>query len=113
MAALHAPESGDHLVAETLFQGVLAVEVVEEGSADGLVLFGGQGSGAMIEILQRLGRGRLDLQLILICGRNQGVEGRPRRYKARIPVYVDGFTSEVPYYMNLSDFLSASLARGA
>ena len=70
----------------------------------GLVLFGGQGSEAILEIAERLDRSGLDVQLILICGRNQKLAQEMRRRKLRIPSFVVGFTREVPYYMCLSDF---------
>ncbi len=66
----------------------------------GLVLFGGQGSGVMLEIAERLP----DTQLILICGRNQKLAGQLRALPASAPRLVEGFTSEIPYYMHLSDF---------
>jgi hypothetical protein len=70
----------------------------------GLVLFGGQGSGAMLEIASRLDRSGLPLQLILICGRNEKLAARLRGAGHKIPRLVEAFTTEVPYYMHLSDF---------
>jgi 1,2-diacylglycerol 3-beta-galactosyltransferase len=69
-----------------------------------LVLFGGQGSSAMIEIARRLDRSGLALQLILICGRNQELRRKLNRLEYRVPHFIEGFTSEVRYYMHLSDF---------
>jgi hypothetical protein len=66
----------------------------------GLVLFGGQGSKVMLEIAERLS----DIQLILICGKNTGLADRLRALPARAPRCVEGFTSEIPYYMSLADF---------
>jgi UDP-N-acetylglucosamine:LPS N-acetylglucosamine transferase len=66
----------------------------------GLVLFGGQGSKVMLEIAERL----VDTQLIFICGKNSGLADRLRALPARAPRYVEGFTSEIPYYMSLADF---------
>jgi len=66
----------------------------------GLVLFGGQGSKVMLEIAERLA----DTQLILICGKNTGLAERLRALPVRAPRYVEGFTSEIPYYMSLADF---------
>jgi hypothetical protein len=66
----------------------------------GLVLFGGQGSKAMLEIAERLA----DVQLILICGKNAGLADRLRALPAKAPRYVEGFTSEIPRYMSLADF---------
>jgi UDP-N-acetylglucosamine:LPS N-acetylglucosamine transferase len=70
----------------------------------GLVLFGGQGSRVMIEIADRLGNTPARLQLILICGRNNGLAERLRRMTTENPKHVEGFTAEVPYFMSLSDF---------
>jgi 1,2-diacylglycerol 3-beta-galactosyltransferase len=66
----------------------------------GLVLFGGQGSGVMLEISERL----RDTQLILICGRNEKLAARLKEQRADAPRFVEGFTQEIPYYMYLSDF---------
>ena len=66
----------------------------------GLVLFGGQGSGVMLEISERL----RDTQLILICGRNEKLAARLKAQRADAPRFIEGFTQEVPYYMHLSDF---------
>ncbi len=70
----------------------------------GLVLFGGQGAWVMKSIAKRLARSGLDLQLILVCGRNDQLAAALHRCTWRMPVFVEGFTREVPYYMHLSDF---------
>jgi len=70
----------------------------------GLVLFGGHGSQAMLEIAERLDRSALDLQLILICGRNEKLASALRAAKSRLPRYVEGFTTQVNRYMQLADF---------
>lgn len=68
-----------------------------------LVLFGGQGSGVMVEILERLNRSGLPLQVILICGKNDKLAARLKAMPAVVPRFIEGFTNEVPYYMRLSD----------
>ncbi len=70
----------------------------------GLVLFGGQGSNAMREIAERLDAVHLDLQLIFLCGRNEKLAETLRRRRGRLRSFVEGFTKEVPFYMQLSDF---------
>ena len=70
----------------------------------GLVLFGGEGSSAMLEIARRLQSAAGQLQLILICGRNEKLAAQLRAMPSRFPMFVEGFTREVPYYMHLSDF---------
>ncbi len=69
-----------------------------------LVLFGGQGSSAMLDIAKRLGNSDLGLQLILICGRNERLASRLRSLKTKTPMFVEGFTTQIPYYMRLADF---------
>ncbi len=70
----------------------------------GLVLFGGYGAKAMLEIADRIEGSSLPVQLIFICGKNErlarALGGRPHR----MPRFVEGFTKEVPYYMQVSDF---------
>jgi hypothetical protein len=70
----------------------------------GLVLFGGQGSQQMVQIDQRLGMSTLPIQLIFICGKNAQLERELRSKKSLLPSLIYGFTTNVPYYMQLSDF---------
>jgi 1,2-diacylglycerol 3-beta-galactosyltransferase len=70
----------------------------------GLVLFGGEGSSVMYSIARQLGNSSLDLQLILICGRNEKLKRRLKALKTRNKLFVEGFTKQVPYFMHLSDF---------
>jgi UDP-N-acetylglucosamine:LPS N-acetylglucosamine transferase len=65
----------------------------------GLVMFGGQGSNAMLEIARKL-----DIQLICICGKNEKLAARLRALKRSSPMVVEGFTKQVRYYMALADF---------
>jgi 1,2-diacylglycerol 3-beta-galactosyltransferase len=67
----------------------------------GLVLFGGEGSSVMLEIAKRI---TARAQFIFICGKNQKLAERLRRLPTTFPKYVEGFTSEIPYFMHLSDF---------
>jgi UDP-N-acetylglucosamine:LPS N-acetylglucosamine transferase len=70
----------------------------------GLVLFGGEGSTEMVRIAKALNRVGDSIQLILLCGKNAAVAAELRSLDPRIPMRVEGFTREVPYYMELSDF---------
>jgi 1,2-diacylglycerol 3-beta-galactosyltransferase len=70
----------------------------------GMILFGGQGSTEIERIARRLDRSKLDVQLIAMCGRNQRVAATLRRLSTRIPIHVEGFTSEIPHFMSLCDF---------
>jgi 1,2-diacylglycerol 3-beta-galactosyltransferase len=70
----------------------------------GLVLFGGEGSPEMLKIAAALNRDDSPVQLIALCGRNDAVANRLRALPRRIPIHVEGFTREIPFYMELADF---------
>jgi 1,2-diacylglycerol 3-beta-galactosyltransferase len=66
----------------------------------GLVLFGGEGSAAMREIAQQLP----DRQLLAICGKNAKLRAALEAMPRHAPMFVEGFTKEVPRYMQLADY---------
>jgi len=70
----------------------------------GLVLFGGEGSTEMVRIAKALNRAEIGIQLILLCGNNHAVAAELRELDRKIPMFVEGFTREIPMYMGLSDF---------
>jgi len=70
----------------------------------GIVLFGGHGSGTMLNIVKRINATSVKVQLILICGKNQKLQNAIKSVKTRFPMFVEGFTQNVDYYMALSDF---------
>lgn len=70
----------------------------------GLVLFGGQGSGTILQIAKNLNASKAKLQLILICGKNQKLVTAANALQPRFPMFVEGFTREVHSYMALADF---------
>jgi len=66
----------------------------------GLVLFGGQGAAAMLGIARRLD----NRQLLFICGHNDKLRARLEAMPRRAPAFVEGFTRDVPRYMQLADY---------
>ncbi len=94
------------------FYQPLEVDVAAERTAagldpstpTGLVLFGGYGTGVMKDILRRLDESGLNLQLILIAGRNESLKKQLEAQPSRIRKHVVGFTSEIPRWMKLSNF---------
>jgi UDP-N-acetylglucosamine:LPS N-acetylglucosamine transferase len=70
----------------------------------GLILFGGHGSKEILKIADRLNRAALHLQLIIICGKNEKLAAALRARNFRFPVFIEGFTSRVNFYMQLADF---------
>lgn len=69
-----------------------------------LVLFGGHGSSAMLNIARRLQGSELQVQMIMICGHNERLAQTLRQMPQTKPMFVEGFTKKVDYYMSLSDF---------
>ena len=66
----------------------------------GVVLFGGQGSSAMLRIATQLH----DVPLILLCGHNRALATRLRKLPSTAPRVVVEHTTEVARYMRLGDF---------
>jgi 1,2-diacylglycerol 3-beta-galactosyltransferase len=69
-----------------------------------MIMFGGEGSRAMLPMARQLDASGLDLQIIAICGKNHKLEAAMREMPRRIKMHVFGFTREVPKLMQLSDF---------
>ena len=70
----------------------------------GLVMFGGQGSAAMIEIAKKLDHSSKQLQLIFLCGHNLELATKLRNLGLTRPAVIEGFTTQVDYFMSLADF---------
>ncbi|MEO1385929.1 MAG: glycosyltransferase [Cyanobacteria bacterium J06634_6] len=82
---------------------------LDSDAVTGLVMFGANGSKAMLGVARQLERLGDRLQLIFICGRNKSVEEalqelpsiQKRAVQKRAVV---GFTEDIPSYMQLADF---------
>jgi 1,2-diacylglycerol 3-beta-galactosyltransferase len=70
----------------------------------GIVLFGGYGTSVMRSILRDLDRSGLPLQLILIAGHNEKLRRALEATPTAMPRHIEGFTREIPYFMQLADF---------
>ena len=70
------------------------------GIPTGLVLFGGEGSDEMLNIARALD----GTQLIMLCGKNERIAARLRAMDRPAAMAVQGFTRDVPLYMELADF---------
>src|SRR2546422_140251 len=57
----------------------------------------------LVTILTDIARS-LDTQLISICGKNEKLAEKLRMLPRSTPMFVEGFTRQVPYYMRLADF---------
>ena len=68
-----------------------------------LLMFGGEGSPKIQSIAESLNASGLDLQIIAIAGKNTKLEAKLRAMKTRVPMHVEGFTKEVPRFMQIAD----------
>jgi UDP-N-acetylglucosamine:LPS N-acetylglucosamine transferase len=75
----------------------------------GVVMFGGQGSQQMLRIARELD----DVQLILMCGRNELLVNQCRTLRRAAKQAVVGFTDEVADMMRLADFFIGKPGPGA
>jgi 1,2-diacylglycerol 3-beta-galactosyltransferase len=66
----------------------------------GLLMFGGEGNNVMVEIARNLDR----RQLIAICGKNTGLKTKLDALPHHAKLHVEGFTKEVPRFMQLADY---------
>lgn len=78
-----------------------------------MVMFGGAGSTAMRTIAHLLDASGLGVQLIAVCGNNERLEASLRAARRRMPMYVTGFTPEVPRLMRLADFFIGKAGPGS
>src|SRR5277367_4127750 len=73
---------------------------LEPDRPTGIVMFGGHGSKAMSRIAKKLD----DTQLILVCGHNSSLADELRSMPSAAPRAVIGFSTQIRYFMQLSDF---------
>jgi 1,2-diacylglycerol 3-beta-galactosyltransferase len=70
----------------------------------GLVLFGGQGSNDSVRVARALNQPGSSVQLIVLCGRREESLRELRAMDLHVPMHIEGFTREIPHYMQLADF---------
>ena len=70
----------------------------------GLVMFGGEGSMDLVKVAKALNHEKSGVQLILLCGKHDAAARTLRALPPHIPMFIEGFTREVPAYMELADF---------
>lgn len=70
----------------------------------GVVLFGGHGSPAMVQIAKQVEEIPSRVQLIMLCGHSRKILEQLRKLRLSKRMVLEGFTSNVHYYMALADF---------
>ena len=78
-----------------------------------LVMGGGEGAGNISDIVFELNKSDLDMQLIVICGRNEALKKKLADSKLRFPSNIIGFTNDVPSVMSASDVIVTKGGPGA
>jgi hypothetical protein len=69
-----------------------------------LISFGGQGSMDVVKVARAINRCPSEVQMIVLCGRHEEAMRKLRAIRHRVPVHIEGFTTEVPALMRLADF---------
>ncbi|MDP9171326.1 MAG: galactosyldiacylglycerol synthase [Acidobacteriota bacterium] len=69
-----------------------------------LLMFGGEGSSKMLDIVRQLDASGMELQIIAVCGKNKNLRAALEAMPRRMPIHIEGFTREVPRFMRLADF---------
>lgn len=105
------PASG--LIVHPRFYQAPGVDVARERKRLGLspdrptacIMYGGGGAGRMADIARALCGIDRKIQAIFLCGRNQDLAQRISALPLPYPHVIQTFTSRVPYYFSISDFL--------
>lgn len=77
-----------------------------------LLVGGGEGMGRLFNIATAISDARLPLQLIVIAGRNPGLEKRLKAFEWQIPVKITGFVTNMPDWMRASDLIITKAGPG-
>ena len=86
---------------------------LKPGLPTGIVMFGGHGSAAMLEIAKRLDGISNPVQLIFLCGHNLELAAKLRNLGLRMPALIEGFSTQVEYFMSLADFFIGKAGPGS
>lgn len=79
----------------------------------GLFLYGGYPPGRLLKLAKQLDRLKVKAQLIFICGKNRALQQSLTNLTTGYKKIVLGYCNDVPYYMQLADFLVGKSGPGA
>jgi 1,2-diacylglycerol 3-beta-galactosyltransferase len=77
-----------------------------------LMVGGGDGMGPLAKTAYEIDASGLDLGLVIICGRNQKLKSTLESHKWENPVFIYGFTKEMPDFMRASDYIVTKAGPG-
>lgn len=78
---------------------------LEEDRFTVLLVGGGEGMGDVFPIARALAQASLDLQLVVVTGRNEKLKARLERVSWEVPTRVLGFATNMPALMHAADLL--------
>jgi 1,2-diacylglycerol 3-beta-galactosyltransferase len=70
-----------------------------------LLIGGGEGAGGLESIVRAIQETTLDLQLIVVCGRNNPMRARLESARLRTPAHICGFVHTIPDLMRAADVI--------
>jgi 1,2-diacylglycerol 3-beta-galactosyltransferase len=77
-----------------------------------LMVGGGEGMGPLAKTAHAIDASGLDLVLVIVCGRNQRLKADLESEKWENPIFIYGFTREMPDFMRASDFIVTKAGPG-
>jgi hypothetical protein len=86
---------------------------LKPGLPTGVVMFGGHGSAAMLDIAKRMDRSASGVQLIFLCGHNLDLAAKIRNLQLNMPAVIEEFSIKVDYFMSLADFFIGKAGPGS
>jgi len=88
---------------------------LDENKTTILVMGGGEGGGGIFEIVKEIADSPLNLQTIVISGRNKALQNKLEEYskKCRTKIKVHGFTDQVYKIMSQSDIIVTKAGPGS
>jgi 1,2-diacylglycerol 3-beta-galactosyltransferase len=77
-----------------------------------LMVGGGDGMGPLAKTARAIDGSGLDVALAIVCGRNQKLKEKLEAEKWENPVFIYGFTRDMPDFMRASDFIVTKAGPG-
>ena len=84
----------------------------EQDKTIALLVGGGEGMGPLGKTARAIATSGLDVALAIVCGRNQRLKEHLESLDWPVPVYIYGFTHELPDFMRASDVLVSKAGPG-
>ncbi len=79
-----------------------------------MLMAGGEGGGKLLSTALALAKAKLPIEMVVVCGRNEGLEQKLTELSASLPtpMHVLGFTDKVPEYFRAVDLLVTKAGPG-